>query len=306
MYRGDTRWAYGKGKRRGEGGEGLLDFVGAYRLVTVGGMTEPGAYLAASQPPTPQNLVIVHSRCIVRVHSRCIVVGTRSLPLHSVAWVPALQLWPTILMMATTQVQIYPPPLTPSRSVSRSYLSLPPPLSFLSFSLCQPLALVARFSADTSPRYAALRRHDTSAFADPTTLSAFSTRPQPSHSRFIQRYPPSSVRPFGFVHLSDHVFASVSRLTHFTTHFARCKTMMNTDDRTGTWHRDTQTKPTGRGSSLTRFVLSGFSSYRENRESCLHPFENSFEEIEEDPKNHFLRNVNQQSSYSSKFNSPLS
>lgn len=182
----------------------------------------------------------------------------------------------------------------------------PPPLSFLSFSLCQPLALVARFSADTSPRYAALRRHDTSAFADPTTLSAFSTRPQPSHSRFIQRYPPSSVRPFGFVHLSDHVFASVSRLTHFTTHFARCKTMMNTDDRTGTWHRDTQTKPTGRGSSLTRFVLSGFSSYRENRESCLHPFENSFEEIEEDPKNHFLRNVNQQSSYSSKFNSPLS
>lgn len=159
----------------------MLDFVGAYRLATVGGMTEPGAYLAASQPPTPQDLVIVHSRCIVRVHSRCIVVGTRSLPLHSVAWVPALQLWPTILMMATTQVQIYPPPpppLTPSRSVSRSYLS-PPPLSFLSFSLCQPLALVARFSADTSPRYAALpRRHDTSAFADPTTLSAFSTRPR--------------------------------------------------------------------------------------------------------------------------------
>lgn len=127
LREGKTTW--------GGGGEGLLDFVGAYRLVTVGGMTEPGAYLAASQPPTPQNLVIVHSRCIVRVHSRCIVVGTRSLPLHSVAWVPALQLWPTILMMATTQVQIYPPPLTPSRSVSRSYLSLPPPL----FSLFLPL-----------------------------------------------------------------------------------------------------------------------------------------------------------------------
>lgn len=136
-------------------------------------------------------------------------------------------------MMATTQVQIYPPPSTSSRSASPFHVPLSLSLPFpLSFSPCWSRDFLLTLRLDTG----SLRRHDTSAFADPTGLSgcAFSTRPQLSHStlrRFIQRgchHTYTSIR-LSIYQTGIRVCFAVNPLT---THFARCKTMMNTDDRT--------------------------------------------------------------------------
>lgn len=92
------------------------------------------------------------------MHSQCIVGSrrARTIPsylLHSVARAPALQLWPTILMMATTQVQR----LLLSSSTTRSTLSRPP---FL----------------DCSPRRR--RRHDeTHGFLCRRSLPSFASPP---------------------------------------------------------------------------------------------------------------------------------
>lgn len=148
--------------------------------------------------------MIVHSRCIVRVHSRCIA-GTQSLPLHSVAMgarIAAMAHHPNDGNHAGTNLPTPFNVLPFCLSVSRTSLSLSLPFP-LSFSPCWSRDFLLTLRLDTG----SLRRHDTSAFADPTSLSgcAFSTRPQLSHStlrRFIQRSP-SYVHVHTFVHLSD-------------------------------------------------------------------------------------------------------
>lgn len=111
--------------------------------------------------PTPLSGFAIVPRCIVRkreierVHSRH-PAGTPLCPFpsvlhHSIAWAPALQLWPTILMMATTQVLPLPSLFEPPFLAVLSLLSPSPPSSTRpTGSLSQVLAFLLTLCREAS------------------------------------------------------------------------------------------------------------------------------------------------------------
>lgn len=186
-------------------------------------------------------------------------------------------------MMATTQVQIYPPPSTSSRSASPFHV----PLSLSPLSpLFLPL-LVARFSADTSPRYrlSSTPRHFRFRwsnqpiwvrFFDPP--ATFTQHTSPFYSTFAIIRTRPYVCPF-----IRPVFASVSRLTHLRPISRGAKRWWIPMIEPGTWRRDTILNQ----ANCSRFIIDEvcikwFLVWRERGKL--------FQDRGEDPSSHFPRN----------------
>lgn len=175
-------------------------------------------------------------------------------------------------MMATTQVQIYPPPSTSSRSASPFHVPLS--LSLSPFSpLFLPL-LVARFSADTSPRYrlSSTPRHFRFRwsnqpiwvrFFDPP--ATFTQHTSPFYSTFAIIRTRPYVCPF-----IRPVLASVSRLTHLRPISRGAKRWWIPMIEPGTWRRDTILNQ----ANCSRFIIDEvcikwFLVWRERKEERI-------------------------------------
>lgn len=136
-------------------------------------------------------------------------------------------------MMATTQVQIYPPPSTSSRSAFPFHVplslslslfpSLSPPAGRAIF--CWHFASIpALFDATTLPL----------SLIQPAYLGALFRPARNFHTaHFAVLF---NVRHHTYTSIRLSIYQTGTRVCFavnpLTTHFARCKTMMNTDDRT--------------------------------------------------------------------------